>query len=246
LNQQGENVSAENTKKAVAISELPTVSVKSGWRDDLSLAFSCILMLAGVFGVCAAVKTLKQISTQAHWMKVQNRTTRRQLSVTQESVQVVIDKERARIRVEVKENPNLFPTDDESSLNELVYKVFCEGPTPAFIVNAYATLCTADTSDPPKKAFKIPASFPTVLHPDREGIKQSAFIWQVFDEDLGPMLNTHTLFLHFYGMIEYTDVFDKPRFTKFRYIWSIRDSPLFGGYRGVWVKNGSDEDNKAT
>jgi hypothetical protein len=59
-------------------------------------------MLAGVFGVCAAVKTLKQISTQAHWMKVQNRTTRRQLSVTQESVQVVIDKERARIRVEVK------------------------------------------------------------------------------------------------------------------------------------------------
>jgi len=86
---------------------------------------------------------------------------------------------------------------------------------------------------------------PAVLHPSLAGLDKTAMIWQHFEQDLEPQLLSEKLFLHFYGVIEYTDAFEIPRCTKFRYLWGISNSAFYGGPHGYWIKNG-EEENKCT
>jgi hypothetical protein len=238
----------ENAQHTVEVSKLPPVTLNPTKRDLADWAywiFNFMLAAVGCFQVWLLYRTLAAISRQADQMVIQNARLEESIGVSRESVQVVINKERARIRFEVSEDPKLYPHDSVGDLNELGYTIFCEGPTPAFIVNAYDLRAT-DSKAASENLPHIPVGLPTVLHPSSEGLKKSAYIWQKFEQDLEPMLYEHRLFLHFYGIIEYTDVFDKPRFTKFRYVWSVRDEPFYSGHRGYWIKNGSEEDNKAT
>jgi hypothetical protein len=63
---------AKNDKdKPVRISELPPVSVKSGWRDTLSLILTGTLVAIGAFGICAAYRTLTAIKSQVGIMQGQ-------------------------------------------------------------------------------------------------------------------------------------------------------------------------------
>jgi hypothetical protein len=237
---------AENAQQPVTVLELPPVSVMKDWMDRLYIFFTGVLIIVGSLGVWAAFRTLRAIGQQADQMVIQNTKLEESIGVARESVQIIINKERARIRVEVSEPPRLYPHDAIGELNELSYKIFCEGPTPAFIVNAYANLKVSDSKLPSETKTNVPGSLPAVLHPNTEGRTISAYLWQKFDEDLEPLLVNHKLFLHFHGIIEYVDVFETPRYTKFRYIWNVKDDPFYGGPHGYWVKNGADEDNKAT
>ena len=82
----GGTIQPADKQKSVRISELPTVSVANGWRENLALGFTALLVMAGIVGVCAAVKTLKAIRVQAHEMKQQRRTMRQQLLQMQRQV----------------------------------------------------------------------------------------------------------------------------------------------------------------
>jgi hypothetical protein len=237
---------AENAQQPITVRKLPPVSVMKDGIDRLSIFFTGVLIIVGSFGVRAAFRTLRAIGRQADQMVIQNTRLEESIGVARESIQIIINKERARIRVEVSEPPKLYPHDAIGELNELSYKIFCEGPTPAFIVNACANLQVSDSKLPSETKPNIPGSLPAVLHPNTEGLTKSALLWQKFDEDLEHLLVDHRLFLHFHGIIEYVDVFDIPRYAKFRYIWDVKDDPFYGGPHGHWLKNGGDEDNKAT
>jgi hypothetical protein len=62
---KSENVPDQNSDKPIAISTLPPVSVTSGWRENLSLFFSGLLIVIGGGGVWAAIRTLRAIESQA-------------------------------------------------------------------------------------------------------------------------------------------------------------------------------------
>jgi hypothetical protein len=240
---------AEDAGHSIGISKLPIVTVavsKRDWADWAYWGFNFMLVAVGGFQVWLLYRTLGAIGRQADQLVVQNTKLEESICVARESVQIIINKERARIRVEVSEPPKLYPHDAMGELNELNYKVFCEGPTPAFIVNTYVNLKVSDSKLPFETKTNIPGSFPAVLHPNTEGWTRNAYLWQKFDEDLEPLLVNQRLFLHFHGIIEYVDVFETPRYTKFRYVWNVKDDPFYGGPHGYWIKNGADEDNKAT
>jgi hypothetical protein len=158
------------------------------------------------------------------------------------SVEALIAKERARIRFEIGEL-KLYPPDAVGGISEVGYRIFCIGQTPAFILESRATVKITDSENPENTGMSLPANLPPVIHPNVEGIEKRAYIFQDVDKE---MIDRQKQVIHFYGIIEYTDVFEMRRSTKFRYLWRVRDDPFYGGPRGHWIKHGSEEDNKAT
>jgi hypothetical protein len=65
----GDQPKADNTEHSIDVSKLPTVSIASGWRDDLSIVFTGLLVVIGSLGVCAAVRTLRAVERQADIME---------------------------------------------------------------------------------------------------------------------------------------------------------------------------------
>jgi hypothetical protein len=63
--------SSPNTQQSITINKLPTVSVEKDLMDKTAWLFSGLLIVIGVAGVCAAVKTLKTIKRQAELMEGQ-------------------------------------------------------------------------------------------------------------------------------------------------------------------------------
>ncbi len=254
----------ENDGNSVVVRQLPAVTVNTR-RDWGAWLFNLFLVAVGAFQVILLCWTLRVIHIQAGEMKRQRGWMRRQWAEmsqqtvflkdyvaetkkiaksTADSVQIIINKERARIRIEVSEDPIL--PNGEHPINELKFKVFCDGSTPAFIVKSSANLKVTDSKSPSTpSSYNIPMRLPTVLHPSIDGLEKAAIIWQLFDQALGPQLLAQKLFLHFYGIIEYTDAFEISRSTRFRYLWAIRDSPFYGGHQGYWIKNGGEEENGA-
>jgi len=258
----------ENDGNSIIVRQLPPVTVNSprrDWADWGTWLFNLFLVGVGALQVILLCWTLRVIRIQAGEMKRQRGWMRKQwgemsqqteslktyveetkkiAKSTADSVQIIINKERARIRIEVSEHPIL--PDGDHPINELKFKVFCDGSTPAFIVAATANLKVTDSKNPSSPSpNNIPMGLPTVLHPNIEGMEKTAIIWQVFEEPLGPQLLANKLFLHFYGVIEYTDAFEISRSTKFRYLWAISDSPFYAGRHGYWIKNGEKTENSA-
>jgi hypothetical protein len=67
-----------NAEQFVTIRELPPVSTIRDWMDKAGLAFSAILVVVGLVGVCAAYRTLRAIERQASIMRRQTRHIARQ------------------------------------------------------------------------------------------------------------------------------------------------------------------------
>ncbi|HZZ16812.1 MAG TPA: hypothetical protein VFE08_12695 [Candidatus Sulfotelmatobacter sp.] len=66
-----ETKAQKDAEKPVRIGELPPVSITRDWIDRLALAFSAALLIVGIVGVCAAVRTLKAVESQAGIMRGQ-------------------------------------------------------------------------------------------------------------------------------------------------------------------------------
>jgi hypothetical protein len=61
----------KNNPDAVAVTELPSVSIDRDWVDFGTLAFSAGLVVIGFLGVRAAIRTLRAIERQANLMETQ-------------------------------------------------------------------------------------------------------------------------------------------------------------------------------
>jgi hypothetical protein len=69
---------AENAQKAVRISELPPVSLRTGWRENASLVFSLILVIVTAIQAYLLCFTLKFVRIQSVIMRRQTRHVARQ------------------------------------------------------------------------------------------------------------------------------------------------------------------------
>lgn len=162
------------------------------------------------------------------------------------SVEALIDKERARIIVEPGKL-TIAPSDDEFPIDETKYRVYCLGTTPAFIENAEARLAATASPDPPGYIAMPPISLKPFWTPNAEGNQYNAILLGSTTPNLDDV-NSRRVFIHFWGVITYKDVFGKQRETRFRYRWRVSDKlkNLDGTPFSHWEKCGAETDNSET
>lgn len=167
---------------------------------------------------------------------------------TKRNVEIIIAKERPRIRIELGK-VEIARREDHIQLNEVEYIIFCHGITEAYILDSEGTAEITNSIDVPIH-HSVPISLPTVIRPTTEGIRKNAFIFFVpKSEDTFEDIFSGRLHLHFYGWIRYKDVFERERITKFRYRYVVpQDMPknLDGSVFAYWSKYGPPEDNCET
>jgi hypothetical protein len=195
----------------------------------------------------ATQRATESIERQAGIMERQTAAAEKAASVAEQNVEIFISKERARITIEPGELMLASP-NDPFPIDEVSYKVFCHGTTQAFPEAESWAMCVVTTSaERSDSGFHAHASLPSVINPTTEGINKTAVV-------LGEVgivrIKKGELFIHFYGSIKYRDVFDRERYTNFRYTWkeyslsdgTVEDTDLCGR----WDKCGTKEDNEST
>jgi hypothetical protein len=165
-----------------------------------------------------------------------------------ESVEIIVRKERARIKIRPIE---LVLTPHKTLLANVTYEVLFYGSTPAFIADAHAEAYVSDSLAPSStsNSLSFPMSLPEVITPLAPLKEQTTFIgpkWTLEQVDID-RLNDGTLFIHFNGFIQYKDVFDRERETRFRYVWKTSNQVMPDGKRfAYWMKVGPSGDNTET
>ncbi len=243
------NKDNQNAEEAVRVRELPPVSIMRDWMDCLALVFSAILLGVGVIGVRAAYRTLKAIETQGGLMEGQLAQTSVQSGILQDSVELVINKERARIRIG-KPEPLVLNMRIPMKVE---FRLFFYGSTPAFSVTSEVTTVLSESRDSSKQEFRHG------IHELPEVASVSDFTATFNDFLLKPLpldeltverIRNGEVHVHFSGWIKYLDFFDKPRETAFHYRWNPRDDSA-NSFRRVmfpegWEKVGGAEENYYT
>ena len=170
------------------------------------------LVLIGFGGIVVAIGTLKMLESQTE--------------AVENSIEVLINKERARIYIE----PNGFHFDTSDKYDpkyELKYKITCSGTTPAIIYDTRITAevgVTQERSRPEEWVTQIP--LPGNLVPGELELRtslsgKSEHINDVLDEQI----EGGQLFVNFWGYVNYRDIFFKgDGFWRksFRYIWDAK------------------------
>lgn len=163
---------------------------------------------------------------------------------TSRSIELAIQKERARIFVEVE------PLDlDHKSLgtHAVRYSVIFHGSTFAFIEDASAEASFSDSPEPPPSLDYIMGgiSIPKVIPPGTEKKICITPFWHEFDSYEVENIKHRKSFVHFRGLIKYKDFMGIPRETAFCYSWKVRPLRPAIGWEG-WEKSGAPEANRET
>jgi hypothetical protein len=238
------------------------------WHDQIAWAANLVLGLVGVVGIVVAIRTLRSIQRQVREMRLQRNVMRRTLTaisrqaelmekqsgilaesvavartaadVAQRSMDAMISKERARIQIEV---------DDLYSrgMPYVQFFVHCHGSTEAFITLARAMAIVTESLDRPDWLPIFPMGLPITLKATKtEASVRIANKMEISSEDYAS-IDAGRLFVHFYGTVEYTDVFDQVRETAFSYVLKATDlKNSDGAMVRYWIKNGPPEANRET
>jgi hypothetical protein len=167
-----------------------------------------------------------------------------------ENIEMFVSKERARLRVEPK----------DLSLNIQIGVAFVVGvivsiygPTSAFITKSgfSVEMIPSESVGQKEHVFLMPMlKLPKVISPSSEPIPIEQLVGVLIPgrENLTNEIKDGKLSVEIHGFIEYKDVFDRERVTRFRWAWRYLKSAEGKIYPdiGLWGKSGSDEDNKET
>ena len=237
------------------IRELPTVSVtKDGW-DRAYVVFNGILIVVGTIGVVAAIKTLRTIKRQADLMDRQTGILEKSVAAAEKgahaaekSISVVIEKERARLFIEV-DNLQLPQLQPEFWLLDITYKLFIYGSTLAFVEDSNATVFVSQSENPPtKNGYQRVVTKPVITPtPDAISLNATSFGPSRGEKPILEQIWKRQQFIHFFGFISYRDLWGNPHRTTFRFRWDITDLRNFDGTLfALWHKVGPPEDNSET
>jgi hypothetical protein len=168
------------------------------------------------------------------------------------NVDMFINKERAHIRVELKDL-SLAPKALQIRSVDFIVRLY--GPTQAFIISAATGTNLAPESkigDPDLVPFSYEMSrLPSVITPTSPPFEDYTIFFTNPDTTATDSIMTEIredrLFVEFRGHISYKDVFGNERQTRFRYVWKYsKYSPIGKLRRGSWEKCGAPEDNQET
>ncbi len=167
------------------------------------------------------------------------------------NTEMFISKERARLRVKLDKLKLVEPILSVSKMvHSIDFSVSIYGQTPAYVVSSG---CSAYVR--PKEGiglgeepFLLPIyNLPAIVNPSDSPSKCNT--WILEDNDVISEIKADKLFIEVKGNISYKDVFDRERYTKFRFVWKFADVPVLresSEYYGEWHPCGTSEDNQTT
>jgi hypothetical protein len=166
----------------------------------------------------------------------------------QKSIALVIQKERAHIKVEI--GSDLTP--DKRLGFEVKYRVISYGISNAIIQEAVANLTGGDTPGPDLRPFFKMRDLPSIVPPSTQGIEMTVnTLFSLRETPEIAEINSLKKFMILQGHIKYRDLLmnaDEPdRITSFCHLWTVTDLPSFGSEPYcLWQKAGPPEANQET
>jgi hypothetical protein len=162
-------------------------------------------------------------------------------------LELIINKERARIRVQLKPldlAPGIWPG------HAVEFSVHLHGPTEARILDSGAEVVTSNSAEPPPTGYMSPISLGEVMISTNAVVQKSAYFegFRLDDAETG-RIQDRKRFVHFRGFIRYKDVFERERETVFQYLWNVTDLNVPGQPEkrfAFWSKVGTSSDNAET
>jgi hypothetical protein len=199
------------------------------------------LCLVGVFGILYARKTLKKIDEQTE-------ATKKSADAARDNIELLINKERARIQVD----PGAIRIEDstdqfEPPTREMKYRVTCGGTTQATILDGRVWAEISVSTKPLYPESYAPMiGLPRVLAPTETGVELIQYLngdETFFSVLLDEGLDDGKLFLNFWGRIKYQDIFSD------EYVWVYTFSYMWfaqGDGQGHWIPSEQESDNSET
>jgi hypothetical protein len=270
-------VASQNREQSVNLTRLPPITIvkdEKTWKDHLfdwgPWVFSLFLVGVGIWQVWLLFRTLGAIKRQADNMDRQTsileasvKAANTSAAAARENVEIFINKERARLRVEVLEFSPWKPVELQVTgipgvgtarpieANLVRYKVSFYAPTPAFISESGTTVTISESGEVPASydgLWKI-IGLPEIISPDTKLNEFAAFPQGGISLEAGDVekVKNGKSFIHFYGFIKYKDIFDMARETRFHFRWKIILGIVVSQTPdGEWIKCGPPEDNQTT
>jgi hypothetical protein len=233
-NQGGSNTPGEaDTQNTVVIREPVTVSELTSWWTRLYVIFTGLLVVIAFAGVWAALRTLSEIREQVKVGKISAEAAKQSAQLANRNIQVLIEKERARIRVD-SVGIRLVGMDvrrrgPPRESDRIEFQVFCYGVTSAFVLESRTDTLISESAEESIKDWGCgsPMFLPKVLNPSDKGINRDVPIDPEIDQmvEFPPSPGTRytSFFLHFRAFIRCTDVFQTTKQWEMesRYVWNI-------------------------
>ena len=204
----------------------------------------------------ATAGTIGLVGEQLGLMRRQTAATETAANAAKDNIELLISKERARLRIQVL--PLTLRPDDGNltQVNGVTWKAVNHGPTKAFVSGSFGYAFVCDTADvsaniPIDYVNWIAAAVPLkVISGDSETasvfsmLNPSAFLGE---PDINSFLQGNKV-VHFRGHIKYQDVFGRECTTPFSMRWQYRFGVLFGSDPplGDWIATGTPEANQET
>jgi hypothetical protein len=231
------------------------------WRDAFapSTWSNWALVAVGVIAIIGVFFTLSAVRRQAHIMEGQTTaaadnaaSAKANAEAVGKNIDMLISTERARLRVELKEL-SLDPKAPSVYTVDFIVNIY--GLTPAFVTESGCTVYVRPLEDvgstDADHSMVSMFALPNLIPPHTTPFNQFTFLYLGSDDarsaDILREIRENRLFVEFRGFINYLDVFNNERETRFRYVWKFSSLTPIGTTRfGDWEKCGSSEDNKET
>jgi hypothetical protein len=206
------------------------------------------LVGVGIAGIIVALGTLGIIYKQT-------KASEKAASAAIRNIEIIIDKERARIKVvpetlHLPGGPPRPPAEDVPNYPAVSFRVTVRGVTDAINIKAHAQAKITDSRTLDRAGLGIIISLPDTLSSNVSLLESTPLLNRWESKDI---LDVHSgkQLVHFWGRITYNDIFSgtSEHETTFQYIWETYP-PVFGNFTfqrsAQWEKNGGEEDNRET
>jgi len=163
-------------------------------------------------------------------------------TAAKESIDLIVQKERARLRIELA--PFYLNFGAPSPAN---YAVQHQGSTDAFVLNSHAAIYVSDSREPdPSLGSGRPMPIPSAITPQSPVVLAQDVLHPCTEEEIESVRQLKS-FVHFTGFVRYKDVFDGEHETRFNRVWSIAKMSHLGEEPFTyWEHCGGADENRET
>ena len=185
---------------------------------------------------------LKVMSEQLSAVKETASASSLSAAAAKESIERIISKERARLRVELQPFYLNF-----NAPSPACYTVQHEGSTDAFVVDSHVSVYVSPSRDPDRSCVNgRPMPIPRIIGAQNPVVAAEDVLHPFTREEIDEIRQLKS-FVHFTGFIRYKDVFEGEHETRFNRVWSIaRMNHLNGEPFTYWELCGTAEENVET
>ena len=248
---------------SVAPSGPSDLEVKMTWFAGTLAAVAVLQFFALIWQTFSLRKLAKASGSHTQEMEYQSRVLDGQLKVmaeqlaavketasassmsaeaAKESIERIISKERARLRIELQPFYLNFNAPSPAS-----YTVEHEGSTDAYVMDSHVSVYVSPSRDPDRSSVNgRPMPIPRIIGSQNPVVAAQDVLHPFTSQEIDDIRQLKS-FVHITGFIRYKDVFEGEHETRFNRVWSIaRMNHLNGEPFTYWELCGTAEENVET